>query len=151
VECGIEMKHVCFVVATELVLDRVPDLVCSDIMLLGDIRKLVGDRARDLGEDNGLHAVPGRVVDGRCVGEDAVGEFVALEGEQNLITPASVACRRRILNSRDKGVNVLYLVSLRVEHGDDGGVTPGGSGWQRAGEGGGGRRQLQDSHRSLDL
>jgi hypothetical protein len=46
-------------------------------MLLGDVLKLVGDRAEDLGEDDGLHAIPGRVVDRRSVREDVVSEFVA--------------------------------------------------------------------------
>jgi hypothetical protein len=42
--------------------------------------------------------------------------------------PAGVAYRRRIQNSRDKRANVLYPVGLRVEHGDDSGITPEGGG-----------------------
>jgi hypothetical protein len=71
-----------------------------------------------------------------------VGEFVALQGEKNLIAPPGVACRRRIQNSQDKRANVLYPTGLRVEHDDDGGVTPGGWGWRCVGVGGGGQCQL---------
>jgi hypothetical protein len=39
--------------------------------------KLTG--GEDPGEDNCLHAVPGKV-DGRSIGEDVVSEFVALQG-----------------------------------------------------------------------
>jgi hypothetical protein len=155
-ERGVEVKRTCFTVADELVLDCVPEFPRSDVVLLADVLKLVGDCAEDPGEDDGLHAIPGRVIDRRSVEEDMVeedmvGELVALQGEQNQIMPACVACRRRIQNSRDKRANVLYPAGLRVEHGDDGGVTLGGWEWRRARGGGGGRRQLQGSCRGLDL
>jgi hypothetical protein len=38
-----------------------------------------------------------------------------------------------------------------VEHGDDGGITPRGWGWRRAGGGGGGWCKLQGGRRSLSL
>jgi hypothetical protein len=95
-ERGIEVKRAHFTVADELVLDHAPDLVRSDVVLLGDVLKLIDDRGEDPGEDIGLHAIPGRVIDGRSAGEDVVDEFVALQGEQNLITPPGVACRSRI-------------------------------------------------------
>jgi hypothetical protein len=79
-ECGVEVKHVCFIVADELVLDRAADLARNDAMLVGDVLKLAGDRVEDSGEDDGLHAIPGKVVDKRSVREDVVGEFVALQG-----------------------------------------------------------------------
>jgi hypothetical protein len=108
VERGVKVKHTHFTIANELVLDRAPNLVHGDVVLLGDVLKLIADRAEDPGEDDGFHVIPGRVVDGRSVGEDVVSEFIALQGEHNLITPTSVACRRRIQNSRDKRANVLY-------------------------------------------
>jgi hypothetical protein len=80
-EHGIEVKRVCFAVVDELVLDCAPDLVHGDAMLLGDVLKLTGDRAKDPGEDDSLHVIPGRDIDGRSVGEDVVGEFIALQGE----------------------------------------------------------------------
>jgi hypothetical protein len=46
-----------------------------------------------------------------------------LQGEQNLIVSAGVARRRRVQNSREKRANVLYPAGLRVEHGDDRGIT----------------------------
>jgi hypothetical protein len=95
-ERGVEVKHACFSIADELVLDRVTDLACRDAVLLGDVPKLTGDRAQDPGEDDSLHAVPGKVIDRRSIGEDVVGEFIALQGEQNLIVLAGVAYRRRI-------------------------------------------------------
>jgi hypothetical protein len=61
-----------FAVADELVLDRVPNLACGNAMLLGDAMKLAGDHAEDPGEDNTLHVLPGRVVDGRGIKEDVV-------------------------------------------------------------------------------
>jgi hypothetical protein len=127
-EHGIEVKRVCFSIADELVLDRAPNLARGDAVLLGNVLKLVGDRAEDPGEDDSLYAVPGRVVDGRIIGEDMVGEIIALLSEQNLIAPAGVGCRRRIQNSQDKRVNVLYPTGLHVEHGNDGGIIPGGRG-----------------------
>jgi hypothetical protein len=72
------VKHACFAVADELVLDHAPDLERGDAVLLGEVLKLAGDCAKDLREDNGLHAIQGRVIDGRRIGEDVVDEFVAL-------------------------------------------------------------------------
>jgi hypothetical protein len=80
-EHGVKVKHVCFAVADELVLDCAPDLVHRDAVLLCDVLKLANDRVEDLGEDDGLHAIPGRVVDGRSIREDVVSEFIALQGE----------------------------------------------------------------------
>jgi hypothetical protein len=77
VERCVEVKCACFAVVNELMIDHKPDLACGDAMLLGDVLKLAGDRAEDLGEDDGLHAIPGRVVDRRSVREDVVNEFVA--------------------------------------------------------------------------
>jgi hypothetical protein len=74
------------------VLDRAPDLVRGEAMLHGDVLKVIDDHNEDPREDDDLHVIPGRVIDGRSVGEDVVNEFVALQGEKNLITPASVAC-----------------------------------------------------------
>jgi hypothetical protein len=67
VEHGIEVKHAHFTVVDEPMLDHVPDLARGDAVLLGDVLKLADDRAKDLGEDYGLQATPGRVVDGRSV------------------------------------------------------------------------------------
>jgi hypothetical protein len=81
-ERGIEVKcarH--FTVVDELVLDRLPNLVLGNTMLLGDVLNLVVDHAKDPGEVDILHAVPCRVIDGRGIGEDVVGGFIALQGE----------------------------------------------------------------------
>jgi hypothetical protein len=51
VERGIEVKHTRFAIADELVLDRVPNLARVNVVLLGDVLKLTGDRAEDLVED----------------------------------------------------------------------------------------------------
>jgi hypothetical protein len=120
---------VCFPVADEMVLNRALDLVCGNAMLLGNVLKLVGDHAKDLGEDDSLHAILGRVIDGRSIKEDVVNEFIALQGEQNMVVLPGVACRSRIQSNRDKRMNILYHVGLRVEHGNDGDgdITP--SGW----------------------
>jgi hypothetical protein len=113
-EHGIEVKHTCFIVVNGLEFDHAPDLACGDTMLLGDVLKLTGDHAKDLGEDDTIHALPGRVIDGRGIREDVVGEIVVLQGEQNLIALAGIACRRRIQNSQDKGANDLYCTGLHV-------------------------------------
>jgi hypothetical protein len=63
----VEVKCACSVVVDELVLDRVPDLMCGDTVLHGDVLKLAGDCAEDLGEDDTLHVLPGRLVDGRGI------------------------------------------------------------------------------------
>jgi hypothetical protein len=47
VEHGVEVKRACFTVADELVLDHTSDLACGDFVLLGDVLKLAGDRAKD--------------------------------------------------------------------------------------------------------
>jgi hypothetical protein len=80
-EHGVEVKYACFSFDDELVLDRVPDLARSNAKLLDDVLKLIGDRAKDPREDNTLHAHPSRVVDGRGIGEDVVGEVIALQNE----------------------------------------------------------------------
>jgi hypothetical protein len=101
----IKVKHAFFTIVDELELDCAVDLVCGDAVLLGDVLKLTDDHAEDLGEGDGLHAIP-----------------------------ADVACRRRIQNSRDKRTYVLYPAGLRMEHGNDNGVTPrrdGVAAWQR--------------------
>jgi hypothetical protein len=113
-EHGVEMKRARLAIADELVLEREPDLARSDVALIEDVQKLTGNRAEDPGDDDALHALPGRVIDGRGIGENVVGEVVALQGEQNLIAPAGVACRRRVQNSRDKRANVLYPTGLCV-------------------------------------
>jgi hypothetical protein len=81
VEHGIKVKHACFIVANELVLHHASDLACGDAMLLGDVLKLAVDRDEDPREDDGFHAIPGRVIDERSVREDMVDEFIALQGE----------------------------------------------------------------------
>jgi hypothetical protein len=136
------VKHACFTVTNEPVLDRASQLPHSNIMLLGDVLKLTGDHAKDPVEHDDLHVIPGRVIDGTSIREDVVGEIIALQGEQNLIVPVGVACGGRNQNSRDKRVNVLYPTGLRVKHGDDGGITLRGRVWWHARGGGGGRRQL---------
>jgi hypothetical protein len=72
------MKHPLFAIADELVLDRAPDLASGNVVLLSNILKLTCDCAEDLREDDGLHAVSDRVVGGRGIEEDVVGEFVIL-------------------------------------------------------------------------
>jgi hypothetical protein len=47
-------------------------------MLLGDVLKLTGDRAKDPGEDNTLCTLPSKVVDGWGIREDGVGDAVGL-------------------------------------------------------------------------
>jgi hypothetical protein len=64
------VKRTLFIVTDELML--------SGVVLLGDVLKLTGDRAKDPGEDDGLYAIPGKVVYERGIGEDVVGMFVAL-------------------------------------------------------------------------
>jgi hypothetical protein len=46
-ECGIEVKHACFSVADELVLDHAPDLARGNAMLLGDVLKHTDDSAKE--------------------------------------------------------------------------------------------------------
>jgi hypothetical protein len=57
VERGIEVKHACFAIAVELVLERALDLMCGDTMLLGDVLKLADDHVEDPGEEDTLHAL----------------------------------------------------------------------------------------------
>jgi hypothetical protein len=83
----------------ELLLDRVPDLVCGDVVFHGDVLKLTNDRAEDPGEDDALHALLGRVVDERGIREDMVSEVIVLQGEQNPIAPSGITYRARIQNS----------------------------------------------------
>jgi hypothetical protein len=107
VERGVEVKRAYLTIADELVLEREPDLARGDATLLGDVLKLTGDRAKDSGDDDALHALPSRVVDRRGIRENVVSKVIALQGEQNLITLVGVACRRRVQNSQDKRANVL--------------------------------------------
>jgi hypothetical protein len=53
VEHSVEVKHACFAIADELVLDHVPDLARGDPVLFGDVLKLTGDHANPR-EDNTL-------------------------------------------------------------------------------------------------
>jgi hypothetical protein len=68
-ECCIEVNHARFTVADQLVLDHEQDLVHGNAALLGDVLKLAVDRAKDLGDDDALHTLPRRVVDGRNNGD----------------------------------------------------------------------------------
>jgi hypothetical protein len=68
----------------------------SDVALLSDVLKLTGDRTKDPGDDDTLHALPSRVVDGTDIGENVVGKVVAIQGEHNMIAPAGVSYRRRV-------------------------------------------------------
>jgi hypothetical protein len=69
---------VCFAIADELVLDCAPNLAHGDVVLLGDVLKLTGDRAKDPGEDNTLCTLPSKVVDRWGIREDGVGDAVGL-------------------------------------------------------------------------
>jgi hypothetical protein len=46
-ECGIEVKHACFSVVDELVLDHAPDLARGNVVLLGDVLNLTDDSAKE--------------------------------------------------------------------------------------------------------
>jgi hypothetical protein len=74
------VKRVRLTVADELVLDRAPDLTRGNVVLLGDVLKLTGEHVEDPGEDDTIHALPGRVIDGRGIEEDVIDEVVALQG-----------------------------------------------------------------------
>jgi hypothetical protein len=76
-ERSVEVKHACFAIADELVLDHAPDLARGDAVLFGDVLKLVGDHANP-GVGNALHALPSRVVDRRGIREGVVSKVVAL-------------------------------------------------------------------------
>jgi hypothetical protein len=75
---SVEVKCAHFIVVDELVLNRKLDLARGDVMLLGNVLKLANDRAENPGEDDDLHALPGRIIDGRSIREDVVGEFIVL-------------------------------------------------------------------------
>jgi hypothetical protein len=79
-EHGVEVNHVCLVVADELVLDHAPDLALGDTVLIGNIHKLIGDRAKDPREDDTLHALTGRVTDVRGIIGDMFNEVLVLQG-----------------------------------------------------------------------
>jgi hypothetical protein len=113
-EHGVNMKRVRFIVADELILDCAPNLTRDDVVLLGNVLKFTGYHDEDLGADDTLHALPSRVIDRRGIGEDVVGEVIALQGEQNLIALAGVACRRRIHNSQNKRVTIMYPTDIHV-------------------------------------
>jgi hypothetical protein len=83
-------------IADELVLQGEPDLVRDDTMLFGNVLKLAVDRAKNAGEEDTLHVLPRRIVDGRGMRENVASEVITLQGEQNLIMSVGVACRRRI-------------------------------------------------------
>jgi hypothetical protein len=74
-------------------------LACGNTTLLGDFLKLTNDCAEDTREDDTLHMLPRRVVDGKSIRENVVGKVIALQGEQNLIAPVGVYYRRRVQNS----------------------------------------------------
>jgi hypothetical protein len=75
------------------VLEHEPDLARGDVMLLGDVLTLTGDRAEDLGDDDALHMLLSKDIDGKGIRENVVGEIIALQGQQNLISPVCVGCR----------------------------------------------------------
>jgi hypothetical protein len=77
-ERGIEVKCTCFTITDELVLEHAPNLARGDTTLLVDAPKLAGDHVEDLGDDNALHALPSRVVDGRGIEENVVSQIIAL-------------------------------------------------------------------------
>jgi hypothetical protein len=99
VEHGVDIKHVCLAVADELVLEHEPDLACGDVVLLGDVLTLTGDRAEDLGDDDALHTLLSKDIDDKGIRENVVGEVIALQGQQHVISPVCVGCRRSVQNS----------------------------------------------------
>jgi hypothetical protein len=122
-------------IADELVLKGEPDFARDDSMLFGDVLKLAVDCAENAGEEDALHVLPRRVIDGRGIKENVVSEVIALQGEKNLIMPAGIACTRMVQNSQNKGANIMYPAGLRMKHGDDDGITRRGWGLRRTGGG----------------
>jgi hypothetical protein len=56
-------------------------LACGNTTLLGDFLKLTNDCVEDTREDDTLHMLPRRVVDGKSIRENVVGKVIALQGE----------------------------------------------------------------------
>jgi hypothetical protein len=78
VEHGVDIKRACLTVADELVLEHEPDLARGDVVLLGDVVTLTGDRAEDLGDDDALHTLLSKDIDGKGIRENVVSEVIAL-------------------------------------------------------------------------
>jgi len=60
------------------------------------------------------------------IGEDVAGESVAIQGEENEITPPIIVIGQRIKDDGHKSPDVLHAGGLGMEIGDDSGFEGGG-------------------------
>jgi hypothetical protein len=75
------MKGTRFTLAYELVLERVLYLAHCDITLVGDVLKVASDHAKDPRDDDALHVLPSRVIDGRGIRESMVSKVIVFQVE----------------------------------------------------------------------
>jgi hypothetical protein len=129
---GIKVKGECLAIADELVFKRQPGLTRRDATFPGDVLKVDVEGAEDLGDDDAVHLLRGRIVGRRSVEEDVGVEFVALKGEHHLIAPTGVVRRRGVQNNANHVVDVLYPACLGMQDGDDGRLISDGWGRRRS-------------------
>ena len=80
----------------------------------------IGDRAKDPGFDDAIHARPIRIDGNRFVEADVVLEGEFSNGEEELVTPTSVVAGGDVEDDGDQAPDVLHRHSLRMEA-DNGG------------------------------
>jgi hypothetical protein len=93
---GIEMESPSFAIAKLLRLNSEPGVASYLVVHADGLHELGGDHAEQPGEDDGIHAAPGRDIKVDRIRDDIRGEGVALEGEEDEVAPAVVVQRERI-------------------------------------------------------
>jgi hypothetical protein len=107
VELGVEVQGASVPVPEELFLEGEPRLTARVRLVADDVLELDGYSSVEPGEDHFVHQGPGqgrRAVD---VVEDVVVEGVALQGEEDLPSPARVVGGRRVQNDGHEGPDVV--------------------------------------------
>lgn len=88
-KCGIQMVDLDLAVIEELSLNRNPVLASSALPLADNVLQLNYEGAKEPGEDHDIHPALGTCLHDNF-NEDVVIEGVAMESQQDLVTPACV-------------------------------------------------------------
>jgi hypothetical protein len=84
------VKHPCFTIAEELTPDGEPCAARRAAALADAVHEVDGDGAEDPREDDGIHAAPSRKAGEDHVEEDVICKCIALQREENKVTPSVV-------------------------------------------------------------
>uniref|UniRef100_J3MEI3 CAAX prenyl protease 2/Lysostaphin resistance protein A-like domain-containing protein n=1 Tax=Oryza brachyantha TaxID=4533 RepID=J3MEI3_ORYBR len=103
-ELRVQLKGASLGVAEELTLESQPGLACGAVGSPDDVLEIEGDGRKDPRHDDAV--------------EDVIIEGIAAEGEEDLVSPATVGGGRGVEDDGDRGLDVLDADHLEVELSD---------------------------------